>query len=196
VKPELQVLNDASEGIHSRTVTQMDTIRRTASRRKTARISMTMTPVAMVRIEPAQTPRTRLAMHRFVMMMRGDPQRGTDDHHHRWPQQIGQCRFAHRILRPGGIHSPILGNARRCFEPETYSPARLARRGAYAMPTAYVRGPTFADRSVMPDVIQPLIIASPSRSVRPTAMPYPYNIALAAGLMLIVLSCSLALVLT
>jgi len=27
-------------------------------------------------------------------------------------------------------------------------------------------------------------------------MPYPYNIALAAGLMLIVLSCSLALVLT
>jgi hypothetical protein len=30
----------------------------------------------------------------------------------------------------------------------------------------------------------------------PTAMPYPYNIALAAGLMLIVLSSGLALVLT
>jgi hypothetical protein len=81
-------------------------------------------------------------------------------------------------------------------KPETSSPSRLAQHGAYALPTACVRRPTFSNRSVTPDVIQPLIIASPSRSVRPTAMPYPYNIALAAGLMLIVLSCSLALVLT
>jgi hypothetical protein len=66
----------------------------------------------------------------------------------------------------------------------------------YATPTACVRRPTFSDRSLTPDVFQPLIIASPPRYVRPTAMPYPYNIALAAGLMLIVLSCSLALVLT
>jgi hypothetical protein len=37
---------------------------------------------------------------------------------------------------------------------------------------------------------------SPPPYLCPTAMRYPYNIALAAGLMLIVLSCSLALVLT
>lgn len=32
--------------------------------------------------------------------------------------------------------------------------------------------------------------------LHPTTMPYPYNLALAAGLMLIVLSCGLALALT
>ncbi|GAB7523476.1 hypothetical protein PBS_24610 [Paraburkholderia sp. 2C] len=59
-----------------------------------------------------------------------------------------------------------------------------------------MRRPTFPDRSLTPDVFQRLIMPSPPPYLCPTAMRYPYNIALAAGLMLIVLSCSLALVLT
>lgn len=128
---------------------------------------MTMTPVSVIRVEPAQATRARLAMRRFVMLMRGDPQRGTDDHHHRWPQQIGQCRLAHRILHPDDVHS--IHHSRQCapmfrsMKHLRFPPCRASRSHRVdATPPACVREPTFAYRSVTPDVFQPLIIASPS----------------------------------
>jgi hypothetical protein len=126
------------------------------------RTSMTMTPVAVIRIEPAQATRTRPAMRFLVMMMRGNPQRGADDHHHRWPQQIGQCRLAHRILRPDDNPSTHSRQCAPMFRSMKHLRlARLHARVAFAMPTAYVRRPTISDRSNTPEVIQPLIIASP-----------------------------------
>lgn len=128
--------------------------------------SMTMTPIPVIGVEPAQPPRARLAMRRFVMLMRGDPQRGTDDHHHRWPQQIGQCRLAHRILHPDDVH-PI-HHSRQCapmfrsMKHLRFPACRTSRSHRLdATPPACVRKTTFAHRSVTPDVFQPFIIASP-----------------------------------